>query len=338
MLKKLLLTTVTTILFISHATAADIYIPAISVSDYQRALKNNEDVVFESTKLPDELKSVALKTFGSSINQNANTDQVISPQIILGSNASRGEYPEFTLLLVENNGSFFPICGATLIDDRKVLTAAHCSVFSNDYFFIPDFYAFSDFQEGVPSSQLFPASSKNIHPDFTETSRRLDHDIAVFTLTKSASSEKAVLYNNSDSLAGFNGTVIGVGLLSSQTQLTPNVLQEVSAPIVSNSVCQSAWGSGVQITSTVICAGFRTSDRGSCNGDSGGPLWATVDEERVQVGIVSFGPVDCSDNSRVYSGYARISELTDFVKQFAPGASFSSKTANITPIYPLLLD
>ena len=92
MLKTILSTiaiaTITTIAtpFISNANANanDIYIPAISVADYQQALKNNENIVFKNAKLPTELRSIALKTFGNGIDSNSNEDQTISPQIILG--------------------------------------------------------------------------------------------------------------------------------------------------------------------------------------------------------------------------------------------------------------
>ena len=342
MLKKLLFTTLVLVITIGNANAGDIFIPAISVSDYERAIQNNENVTFKSTKLPGRLRDIAIRTFGNAIEEDteSNNDIIISPQIISGTNASRGEYPEFTQLLVEDSGNLFPICGATLIDNRKVLTAGHCSLEPANYFFIPNFYTFSDFDNGIPSNQLFAATSRRVHPNFTETSSRIDHDVAVFTLQNSAFSEQAVLYDGTSTLAGANGTVIGTGLLSSQTGQTPNTLQEVAAPIVSNAVCQNAWGPFIQITSTVICAGFRNSDRGSCNGDSGGPLWTTINGQRFQTGVVSFGPVDCSDNSEVFGGYSRISALTSFIRQNAPGASFFSdpSTINISPIYPLLLD
>ena len=346
MLKKLLPITAILASIAGNAHAGDIYMPAISVSDYEKALQNNESITFKSTKLPDRLKDIAIRTFGSAIKENTNSDNdtILSPRIIAGSNASRGEYPEFTQLLVEDSGSLFPICGATLIDNQKVLTAAHCSTEPLNYFFIPNFYAFSDFSSGIPSDEIFFATSRRIHPNFTETNTRIDNDVAVFTLENSASTKRATLYDGENdgrvsALSGFNGTVIGTGLLSSQTGQTPNVLQEVAAPIVSNAVCQAAWGPTIQITSTVICAGFTNSDRGSCNGDSGGPLWATVNGERVQAGVVSFGPVDCSFNSEVFGGYSRVSALASFIRQNAPGASFSSDPdVNITPVYQLLLD
>lgn len=346
MSKKLLMIIVAMVLLTGYAKANDIYVPAISVAEYQNALNTNGNVVFKNTKVPENLKSIAKKTFGESANNNASNEDndketLISPHIILGSNSLRGEYPEFTLVLVENNGLFFVLCGATLIDDNKVLTAAHCSDLPNSYHFIPNFYAFSDFSGGIPSNQIFSASSKSIHPNYTATATRIDHDVAVFTLASPASSQTAVLYDQDSALSGTNGTVIGVGLLSSQTEQTPNVLQEVGAPIVSNAACQSAWGSGVQITSTILCAGFTNSDRGSCNGDSGGPLWVTIDDKRIQAGIVSFGPADCANNSQVYSGYARVSALAAFIRQNAPGAAFSSEisnSVNLSPIYPILLE
>lgn len=50
----------------------------------------------------------------------------------------------------------------------------------------------------------------------------------------------------------------------------------------------------------MICAGFPSKD--SCDGDSGSPLtYETTNGERVQIGIVSFGPNRCGSSVGVYT-------------------------------------
>lgn len=95
---------------------------------------------------------------------------------------------------------------------------------------------------------------------------------------------------------------------------TPNILQEVQIPVVSNSVCQSAYVS--IITSNMLCAGLKEGGKDSCTvrcqslsayscllhivrdkyvkclslqGDSGGPLVIKKLSRWIQAGIVSFG-------------------------------------------------
>ncbi|KAK3505692.1 hypothetical protein QTP70_004466, partial [Hemibagrus guttatus] len=63
---------------------------------------------------------------------------------------------------------------------------------------------------------------------------------------------------------------------------------EVRVPIVSNSVCAKAYGSG-SITDNMMCAGLVQGGKDSCQGDSGGPLVVMNNGVWVQGGIVSFG-------------------------------------------------
>ena len=74
----------------------------------------------------------------------------------------------------------------------------------------------------------------------------------------------------------------------------PDKLQVAKLPIVSNDECRRMFakaGYMKTIKSTVICAGFATGGKDSCEGDSGGPL-TVFDQKRrawVLVGIVSNG-------------------------------------------------
>ena len=56
---------------------------------------------------------------------------------------------------------------------------------------------------------------------------------------------------------------------------TPEILQKVDVPFVSQDECKNAYGEE-DITDRMICAGEKGKD--SCQGDSGGPL---IDSEKV---------------------------------------------------------
>ncbi|EPY80713.1 hypothetical protein CB1_000804038 [Camelus ferus] len=83
------------------------------------------------------------------------------------------------------------------------------------------------------------------------------------------------------------GTSRTIDLLEKQSlqicASTPDLLQCLNAPILSNSACSSAYPG--QITSNMICVGFLEGGKDSCQGDSGGPV---VCNGKLQ-GIVSWG-------------------------------------------------
>jgi secreted trypsin-like serine protease len=73
------------------------------------------------------------------------------------------------------------------------------------------------------------------------------------------------------------------------------VLKELDVPIIADSICSGtkSYGSLFQAAS-MLCAGFLEGGRDSCFGDSGGPLYASIDGDGVRlIGIVSTG-ISCA--------------------------------------------
>src|SRR5207244_8714631 len=88
----------------------------------------------------------------------------------------------------------------------------------------------------------------------------------------------------------------------------PNALQTAAFPVYSDTFCDNFFGDMYQPAS-MLCAGHP--DVSSCEGDSGGPLVALDGSELVEVGIVSWGPIDCGIAPGVYS---RLSSLSAWVE------------------------
>uniref|UniRef100_A0A3Q1EUP0 trypsin n=1 Tax=Acanthochromis polyacanthus TaxID=80966 RepID=A0A3Q1EUP0_9TELE len=117
---------------------------------------------------------------------------------------------------------------------------------------------------------------------------------------------------------------------------SPQRLQEVNVPIVTNSDCSNSYGG---ITDNMICAGLTEGGKDSCQGDSGGPLVSKNDSIWVLAGVVSFGN-GCAEPN--FPGvYARVSQYQSWINSFIatnrPGfVSFQADSSLTTGAAPFV--
>ena len=94
-------------------------------------------------------------------------------------------------------------------------------------------------------------------------------------------------------------------------------MQQASLSVMSNRDCRRALAPSLRRHSEVnernqICAVDAVSD--SCKGDSGGPLLLKGEgTERIQIGIVSYGPRNCG--SGLPGVYTRVSAYIDWIQR-----------------------
>ncbi|XP_066250041.1 trypsin-1-like [Euwallacea similis] len=201
-------------------------------------------------------------------------------------------------------------CGASLVSENFVLTAAHCvrklkrskiRIILGDH----DQSTTSD----VPA-KMRAVSAIIRHRNFdTDT---YNHDIALLKLRKPVEFSKfirPICLPSSVDPAGKHGVVIGWGRTSEGGSL-PNIVQEVEVPILTLSQCRAMKYRASRITSYMVCAGKGAMD--SCQGDSGGPLLVHSGDKYEVVGIVSWG-VGCGRPG--YPGvYTRVSRYLSWLK------------------------
>jgi secreted trypsin-like serine protease len=86
----------------------------------------------------------------------------------------------------------------------------------------------------------------------------------------------------------------------------PNILQQVNIGIITTSQCNSILSdlNNISVTPTMICAYDALHQKGSCNGDSGGPMNCPTDLGYVVAGITSWGIG--SQNYACYSEYPSV--------------------------------
>jgi secreted trypsin-like serine protease len=168
------------------------------------------------------------------------------------------------------------------------------------------------------------------HPNYdTSTS---DNDIALIQLSSSVDFTdyiKPVCLATDGSVfsAGTISWVTGWGAIRSGVALpSPQRLQEVDVPVVSNEQCKNSYST---LTDNMICAGLTQGGKDSCQGDSGGPMVSKQDSRWIQAGVVSFGQ-GCAEPD--FPGvYARVSQYQTWINSHItsdqPGfVSFVSST------------
>lgn len=212
---------------------------------------------------------------------------IAMPRIVGGNYATAGMHPFQVGLLRKSDPdpAYAQFCGGTLVADRYVVTAAHCSDTLTSPSSEVDVLVKTQSLDG--SGQRIPVTQVLIHPSWNGTT--MDYDAAVWVLASPVSGPYATLNTVRPSVAGTMLRVTGWGT-TSPGGYGPMDLLYVDVPYVPtvNEMCQSYNNEGYGITPRMLCAGQGGKD--SCQGDSGGPLTRNAGGGyTVLTGIVSYG-------------------------------------------------
>lgn len=183
-------------------------------------------------------------------------------------------------------------CTGSLINNRFVLTAAHCLI-NRDESMVHIILGEADLSS-PSSSSLYRPKRFYIHPSFTGL-KSMQNDIALIELDRKvvfSEKVKPICLPKPGPRVFSPLTVAGWGLLSSGGR-QPRVLQEAPVTQRSQAYCSSIYGTDKYNYNNHICAVGTAS--GVCNGDSGGPLMYSSSSKYFQVAIVSFGSSNCAD-------------------------------------------
>jgi MYXO-CTERM domain-containing protein len=182
----------------------------------------------------------------------------VPPPIVGGSETTA--WPAVALLVGYDGDTIVPFCSAVLVGDRWALTAAHCLLESGADLEANGFELWFRVGPSVfeAPTELVPIVSATTHPDYGDGPMGRGNDAAVLQLGKALATPPLEISSKATdaSLVGSTITYVGYGLTGTLED-DPGIARTVDAT-VSN------------VDSWVI----ETSDsnRGPCDGDSGGPL------------------------------------------------------------------
>ncbi len=232
----------------------------------------------------------------------ADEEGSVETQVVGGTAVSDGEYP-FMASVQESKSGQPPakehFCGATLIDSDSVLTAGHCAVYIKRE--IPARKLRIVVGVTVLNSDQGQArgigslSDIRVHPRY-HGGRSAAHDAAVIELDSPVSLAPIRLAApDQDSLespgrkariAGWGNTIRQTPPFYLEPDSYPNRMQAATVPLISDARAEAVYGSSY-VPRLMVAAGKDGKD--TCDGDSGGPMWATTPQGRRQIGITSFG-------------------------------------------------
>ncbi|KAM3617876.1 uncharacterized protein V6R79_012267 [Siganus canaliculatus] len=236
---------------------------------------------------------------------------------IVGGQASReGEWPWQVSLHIRGTGH---VCGASVLNNRWLLTAAHC-VQDNG----PRRYSQADQWEALlglhgqsqTNEWTVRRSVRRIiaHADYNPLS--YDNDIALMELDANVTLNQNIWpiclpSPTYDFPPGQEAWITGWGA-TREGGLAATILQKAEVRIINSTTCNSLMPD--DITDRMLCAGVLKGGVDACQGDSGGPLSVTGPGGRVFLaGVVSWGD-GCARRNRP-GVYTRVTKYRSWIKE-----------------------
>lgn len=226
-----------------------------------------------------------------------------SGRIVGGQNAASGQFPYQISLRSTANAHF---CGGSLVNNRWIVSAAHCTIGRSGANTVVVVGALSRTTGGITHR----VSRIVNHPSYN--SQSLNNDISV------AQTETVMGFTATVAPIGLGSAFVGGGVsaIASGWGQTSNpgtaaaTLQFVALTTLTNADCRSRLSAtlAARIFDSVICT-FVGAGRGTCMGDSGGPLAVGGNV----IGAVSWG-IPCAVGSP--DVYARISSHRSWIIGF----------------------
>lgn len=212
--------------------------------------------------------------------------------IVGGQRSEKHEWPWVVSVFdTEADGHY---CGATLISNTWVLTAAHCVYYMGQLESASiKKVIVSEHDTRTDEVNDYVVNVRRIVPHRGYNDDTVVNDIALLQLEESVPwTDEAIPICIPKRFVGYNRNCTSVGWGETQGTGKERFLNEVVLPTVSNGLCKRQLGEPIRRTH--MCAARKEGGKDTCQGDSGGPLMCEYNGKWYQQGIVSWG-FGCGD-------------------------------------------
>ncbi|KAL0477631.1 serine protease [Acrasis kona] len=230
-----------------------------------------------------------------------------SIRIAGGTPASLGQFPYQVFVQITASQGVFS-CGGAIINNRHILTAAHCVAYSG----VSTITIVSGTIgiRSVPSKKLAYVSHYTYHQSFSR--QNLQNDIAILQLYNPLTFDNttsALSIATGNPAQGVKLSASGWGFTEVGRSSSNLLFTEIT--VADNKNCAQQFGAIYNpLTQICMVAGAPTD---TCEGDSGGSISVKVDGEWCSVGIVSYGPSDCGKGDDEFAVYTKVSAFVPWI-------------------------
>ncbi|XP_059107367.1 coagulation factor IX isoform X2 [Peromyscus eremicus] len=231
-------------------------------------------------------------------------------RIVGGENAKPGQIPWQVIL----NGEIEAFCGGAIINEKWIVTAAHCLKPGDKIEVVAGEYNIDEKEETEQRRNVIRTIP---HHHYNATINKYSHDIALLELDKPLILNSYVTpicvanreYTNIFLKFG-SGYVSGWGKVFNKGRQA-SILQYLRVPLVDRATCLRS--TTFSIYNNMFCAGYREGGKDSCEGDSGGPHVTEVEGTSFLTGIISWGE-ECAIKGK-YGIYTKVSQYVKWIKE-----------------------
>ncbi|CAF0854945.1 unnamed protein product [Adineta ricciae] len=227
--------------------------------------------------------------------------------------------------LIHNGNSLMHVCGGTILTESFILTAANCldelkgSVINANVTIAAGIH-----RRSQPRQIIRSVDQVIIHPNWTGSWNQYENDIALLHLSQPIDFSRNSLITRTclpEQLStdeellqypvpGLNLVVVGWGRRVFHGD-DSDILQQLPVTTLNNNhtICKNM----ISDPLSQFCAKLHDASGSPCYGDFGGPILRWLQDRWEQVGIASFTPDGCEENSA--TGYTRLAYHREWIDE-----------------------